>query len=95
MHTIDDCPRCSKDFMYHQTDRHLFRTVLVGKNGNEHNEPIVICQDCHEIECIAEFIKEKADSRGWENAECMAVDKYGKEKTEKAMKFIDDNNDNK
>jgi hypothetical protein len=50
MHTITDCPRCGKDFMYHQTDVHLNREVLVGSNGHEHLELIVICQDCDEIE---------------------------------------------
>lgn len=51
----------------------------------------VVCQDCHEIENIAEFIKEKADHRGWENAEYMAADKFGEEKTLKAIKWLDKN----
>ena len=25
MHTITDCPRCKKDFMFHSTDQHLIR----------------------------------------------------------------------
>ncbi len=25
MHTIDECPICKKDFMYHATDTNLFR----------------------------------------------------------------------
>lgn len=27
-HTITDCPRCQKDFMYHQTDFHLHRNRI-------------------------------------------------------------------
>lgn len=91
MHVIDDCPRCGKDFMYHQTDVHLNREVLVGSNGYEHLEPIVICQDCDEIENIAEYIKEKAEHRGWENAEYMAADKFGEDKTLKAIQWLDKN----
>jgi len=91
MHTIDDCPRCGKDFMYHQTDAHLNREVLVGSNGYEHLEPIVICQDCDEIENIAEYIKKNAEHRGWENAEYMAGDKFGVDKTLKAIQWLDEN----
>ena len=150
MHTITECPRCGKDFMYHQTDTYLNRDVLVGSNGYEHLEPIVICQDCHlkekwvgkevkitnpyyphlndftlvvdsividerypitvkignmdsyewldedelkiidsEIANIASFIEEKAEHRGWENAEYMAADKFGEEKTLKAIQHMD------
>ncbi len=88
MHIINDCPLCGKDFMYHQSDTYLNRDIMVGNNGNEHLEPIVICQDCHEIENIANFIKEKAESRGWENAECMASDKFGDDKTKKAIQWL-------
>ena len=42
----------------------------------------------NEIENIAEYIKEKAESRGWENAECMATDKFGEDKVLKAMEYI-------
>jgi len=31
MHTINDCPRCGKDFMYHQTDVHLFRELKLNE----------------------------------------------------------------
>jgi hypothetical protein len=113
MHTITVCPRCGNDFMYHQTDTHLFRELKSNKEIKR-EYPIqdeqwpsrrwnadrtascdlsggydVICQDCHEIEVIVEYIKEKADHRGWENAECMATDKFGEEKTIKAMAWID------
>jgi len=91
MHIINDCPRCGKDFMYHQSDAHLRRNVLVGSNGYEHLKPIVICQDCNEIENIAEFIKEKAEHRGWENAEYMSADKFGEDKTLKAIEFLGKN----
>ena len=43
--------------------------------------------DKHEIENISFYIKEKAEHRGWENAECMAIDKFGKAKVTKAMQF--------
>jgi hypothetical protein len=115
MHTINDCPRCGKDFMYHQTDTHLFRDLK--SNEEIKNEyPIqdeqwasrrwsadrtescdlsggydVICQDCDEIENIAEFIKEKAEHRGWENAEYMAGDKFGVDKTLEAIHWLDKN----
>jgi hypothetical protein len=29
MHTITDCPICEKDFMYHQSDRHLIRQTTI------------------------------------------------------------------
>lgn len=41
-----------------------------------------------EIENIAAFIDEKALQRGWENAECMAIDKFGEEKVLQAMEYI-------
>ena len=48
MHTITDCPRCGKDFMYHQTDVYLDRTVtIVDEVGNNEVIDVVICQDCH------------------------------------------------
>lgn len=91
MFIISDCPICGKDFMYHQTDVHLNREVLVGNNGYEHSEPIVICQNCDEIEGIAEYIKEKAEHRGWENAEYMATNRFGEDKTLKAIQWLDKN----
>jgi hypothetical protein len=48
----------------------------------------VVCGDCHEIECVAEYIQEKAESRGWENAQHFTEEKYGKEKTSQAMFFL-------
>ncbi len=41
MHTITDCPKCKKDFMYHSTDIHLFQATAF-----DSSEPI--CQDCYE-----------------------------------------------
>lgn len=142
MHTITDCPRCKKDFMYHTTDTYLNRVVtVVDEVGNNEIVDIVICQDCYltekwvgkevkvkenkydthlnkykliisdivsgekfpltvkigdtdsyewfdedeleiintEIANIAAFIEEKAEYRGWENAEYMAADKFGEE----------------
>jgi hypothetical protein len=51
----------------------------------------VICQDCHDEEellNIIEFIKEKADTRGWGNAVHLSGEKFGMDKTQKAMKLI-------
>lgn len=115
MHIITDCPRCGKDFMYHQTDRHLFRE-LKSNEGIIKEYPIqdeqwssrrwnldrtescdlsggydVICHDCDEIENIARFIEEKAEHRGWENAEYFAESKYGKDKTIKAIEYLKNN----
>lgn len=50
----------------------------------------VVCHECYEIENIAGYIKEKAEHRGWENAECMATDKFGEEKTLKAIQWLQD-----
>jgi len=118
MHTITLCSRCGKDFMYHQTDTHLFRElksnqeikkeypvqdeVWPSRRWNEDRTVScdlsggydVICQECDEndeIENIVEYIKEKADHRGWENAEYMAADKFGEEKALKAIQLLDKN----
>jgi len=42
----------------------------------------------NEIENIAEYIKEKADHRGWENAEYIAEQKFGEDKTKQAIKML-------
>lgn len=42
----------------------------------------------NEIENIVEYIKEKADHRGWENAEYMAEQKFGEDKTKQAIKML-------
>ena len=42
-----------------------------------------------EIANIAEFIQEKAQYKGWENAEYMAADKFGEEKTLEAIQYLD------
>lgn len=41
-----------------------------------------------EIENIVEYINEKAEHRGWENAEYMAVDKFGDDKTLMAIQWL-------
>lgn len=43
-----------------------------------------------ETENIIHYIREKAESRGWENAEYYACEKFGEEKTKKAMEKIDE-----
>ena len=48
----------------------------------------VICHECDEIESIAEFIKEKAEHRGWKKAKQQASNKFGEDKTNKAFLFI-------
>lgn len=51
MHTIDKCPMCGKDFMYHQLDTNLIRTIMsVDEVGNNEVYDIVICQECDERE---------------------------------------------
>lgn len=47
MHTITICPRCGKDFMYHQSDTYLIRQLtLVDEVGNNEVVDVVICQEC-------------------------------------------------
>ena len=46
MHTINDCPRCGKDFMY---DPKLDINLLRVKTGDI-IEVFVICQKCNEDE---------------------------------------------
>jgi len=47
MHTIDLCPRCKEDFMYHATDVNLKRVItVVDEVGNNEIIETVICQDC-------------------------------------------------
>jgi hypothetical protein len=46
MHTITVCPRCDKDFMYHQTDVHLHRAVAWDADTNEPCSFETLCQDC-------------------------------------------------
>lgn len=48
MHIINECPRCNKDFMYHQTDSYLWRDItVIDEVGNNEIIETVICQDCH------------------------------------------------
>lgn len=51
MHTINRCPRCGENFIYHWSDNYLFRTeTFVDEVGNNEIVDIVICQKCDEIE---------------------------------------------
>ena len=63
MHTITICPRCKKDFMYHQTDYYLSRDVtVVDEVGNNEIVETVICQDCHlEEKWLGKEVKIKED----------------------------------
>ena len=88
MHTITICPRCAKEFMYHSLDYHLHRVVALDTSSGEAASFETICQVCDEIEGISEYIKEKADHRGWENAELMAEGKFGKHKTDLAITLL-------
>ena len=56
-----------------------FKETIFQKEPNEEEE----------IKDIAETIKNTAETRGWENAEYFAEQKYGKEKTQKAMKLTE------
>jgi hypothetical protein len=87
----NDCPRCGIAFKYNQTDNHLFREQKISNKKDGYSDTIVICQECDEIEGIANFIEEKSEHRGWENAEYMAADKFGVEKTLKAIQWLDKN----
>lgn len=90
MHTITECPWCGKDFMYHQSDVHLIRQLtLIDEVGNNEIVDVVICQDCYEAENVALFIIEKSEHRGWENAECMAIDEFGEITVRSAMNLIE------
>jgi len=46
MHTITVCPRCEKDFMYHQTDFYLHRVVAWDADTKEPCSFETICQEC-------------------------------------------------
>lgn len=51
MHTINDCPRCQKDFMYHSMDvPALSRVVAWDADTKEPCRWEVICQECDEKE---------------------------------------------
>lgn len=56
MFTITICPLCSKDFMFHGTDHHLYKEDIYGV--------YVICQDCYKKE--QEKKQKKKDSNGSE-----------------------------
>lgn len=47
MHTITECPRCKKDFMYHTTDTYLNRIVAWDADTKEPCSFETICQNCH------------------------------------------------
>lgn len=50
-HTIDCCPRCGKDFMYHASDQHrLSRAVAWDADTKEPCSFVVICQNCDDKE---------------------------------------------
>lgn len=78
MHTITECPWCGKDFMYHQSDVHLFKPVAFDPVSNEPVSFAPICQDCYE-----------AEHRGWENAECMAADIFDEMSVRSAMNLLE------
>lgn len=46
-------------------------------------------KDLSEAQKVAIWIEERAEHKGWENAECDAEYKFGKELTDEAMKVID------
>ena len=67
MHTITDCPRCKKDFMYHQTDAFLDRTMtIVDEVGNNEVIDVVICQTCHDVEQYINNISKQYDLENYE-----------------------------
>lgn len=48
--------------------------------------------DEEELKNIFAYIEEKAEHRGWENAEHFAINKWGEEKVEEALKFVKNKN---
>lgn len=50
MHTITICPRCGKEFMYHQSDFHLRRVVAMDADTKEPCSFETICQECDDVE---------------------------------------------
>jgi hypothetical protein len=64
MHTIDLCPRCKEDFMYHATDVNLKRDItVVDEVGNNEIIETVICQDCDLFEkWVHKEVKVKKDN---------------------------------
>ena len=82
--------------MYHQSDVHLERSDPRDTLRGVEYDNYYVCQDCDEIERITGFITDKSELHGWENAECMAIDKFGEDKTLLAIQWLDEttlNND--
>ena len=50
MHTITNCSRCGNDFMYHNSDTHLYRPVAFDADTKEPCSFEVVCQDCDYVE---------------------------------------------
>ena len=65
----------------------MFKNSISGFYGNKPSE-IETPSNYDEIENIADFIKEKAEFRGWENAVFMATNAFGKDKTSSAIRLI-------
>ena len=66
----------------------ILKNSLPGFENNKSSYPKEISKDYEEIENIADFIKEKAEYRGWENAVHMATNTFGKDKTFTAIRLI-------
>lgn len=88
MHTITKCPRCGKDFMYHQTDVHLVRITLIDEVGTNEIVDTVVCQECDEIERVAKGIRETASEHDWLGAVIDSLGKHGIPLTIDAMRFL-------
>ena len=89
MHIINECPRCGKDFMYHQTDAHLVRQItLIDEVGNNEIVNTVICQECDEIEHAVKCMREAASEHDWLWAVIDSIDKYGIQLTIDASRFL-------
>jgi hypothetical protein len=82
------CPRCGGDFMYHNTDTYLHRTVAWDADTKEPCSFETICQNCNDIETVSDYILEKSEHRGLDNAIYMASNTFGAEKTEKAIEYL-------
>lgn len=89
MKIITDCPFCKKDFMYDPNhDYHLIRSLVSESEGDLTETIAAICQDCDEIEGVADYIKEKAEYKGWENAQYLSQEKFGVVRTQLAMDYF-------
>lgn len=74
MHTITNCSRCGNDFMYHNSDSHLYRTVAFDADTKEPCSFEVVCQDCDYVEKDIEALQKDFQFSNYESYK--EVEKY-------------------